>query len=608
MNQTNILSVLSKLRLSQGSMLTHCVHWLTRVYLNIISLHPSKGDLIQPVFKNSLILLLYFKHTKHNLSEISCMLVSAQKNKWTTLIDKLLLLENPYLSTLHINLLQMLLQELILKEKALQPFWNPAYKALSEKLSLLTEIDYADSDLNLLNCSSIKQEVKSPFLTIKEIETQNKNYRKTSLQSYISTRVDKWESENIKTIQEKTVRLHLKLNTQQKEIINEWIDTSRYVYNKTLIKTGEINNYNFMDLRDVLVTNITKMQDPQIINIKNQIKQELNIDNKTKLKEQKKELLKTINKIQNTNVEQWELNTPKEIRASAVKELCNAYKTARANLKNGNIKEFKLKHRLKKQDTQHCKIPKSFINNENGCLKIAPTYLKDLKYVVIGKRNRKEFKNLNIDSDTTLLKRDNKYILCVPVKVNVPKKRKKIINVCGIDPGIRTFLTIYSNRNIKEQVLNKELLKKLNDKIDKLKALRKRRIKLRKIEKHKENIIDGMHWGSINSLTSDNDLIFFGNIESQDIKKKSKNSNLNRALDDLKFYKYKQRLEYKALMNGVKVIKINEAYTSKTCCRCGIIKRNLGSDSIYKCNECQKKRGRDINAAMNIFMKGILTY
>jgi hypothetical protein len=40
----------------------------------------------------------------------------------------------------------MLLQELILKEKDYQPFWNPVYKDLSEKLLLPIEIDYVDSD------------------------------------------------------------------------------------------------------------------------------------------------------------------------------------------------------------------------------------------------------------------------------------------------------------------------------------------------------------------------------------------------------------------------------------------------------------------------------
>jgi hypothetical protein len=35
----------------------------------------------------------------------------------------------------------------------------------------------------------------------------------------------------------------------------------------------------------------------------------------------------------NDIINEWELNTPKEIRAYAIDELCNAYKTAFGNLK-----------------------------------------------------------------------------------------------------------------------------------------------------------------------------------------------------------------------------------------------------------------------------------
>ena len=60
-----------------------------------------------------------------------------------------------------------------------------------------------------------------------------------------------------KTIQ-KSLKIKLKLNLKQKEIINKWIHTSNYVYNKTIEAINKGHKPNFYDLRDLLVTKNTK--------------------------------------------------------------------------------------------------------------------------------------------------------------------------------------------------------------------------------------------------------------------------------------------------------------------------------------------------------------
>ena len=53
---------------------------------------------------------------------------------------------------------------------------------------------------------------------------------------------------------------------------------------------------------------------------------------------------------------------------------------------------------------------------------------------------------------------------------------------------------------------------------------------------------------------------------------KSKNKGLNRATQNTGFLgKFTEFLTYKAELVGKKVIKIDEAYTSKTCFKCGKI-------------------------------------
>ena len=78
-------------------------------------------------------------------------------------------------------------------------------------------------------------------------------------------------------------------------------------------------------------------------------------------------------------------------------------------------------------------------------------------------------------------------------------------------------------------------------------------------------------------------------------------------MNDLKFYQFKQKLMYKCIKNNKKVFFINESYTSKTCSSCGYIWRELKNKKVFECQSCKEVYDRDINAAKNICMKGMLS-
>ena len=190
----------------------------------------------------------------------------------------------------------------------------------------------------------------------------------------------------------------------------------------------------------------------------------------------------------------------------------------------------------------------------------------------------------------------------------------KQINYCGVDPGIRTFMTSFGNNGCTEYLHNNKLLKLLNSKISKLKELRtlkkRNRIlkrKLNNIEIRKDNLINELHWKVITDLLNKNDVIFYGDIKSHDIVKgkSKKNSTLNCNINELKFFKFKERLLFKANEKHKRVILVNEAYTSQTCSNCGFIYKPHCS-KIYDCKNCELKIDRDINASKNILMKGIM--
>ena len=70
----------------------------------------------------------------------------------------------------------------------------------------------------------------------------------------------------------------------------------------------------------------------------------------------------------------------------------------------------------------------------------------------------------------------------------------------------------------------------------------------------------------------------------------------------MKFSEYRKRLEYKCLINNIKIDIIDEAYTSKVCSTCGYCDHELGGEKEYVCIPCNKKRNGDFNSATNIIL------
>ena len=533
----------------------------------------------------------------------------------------------------------MLLLELISKEKDYKPFWTPVYKELSEKLLLPIEIVSADSVSNSLKSSLKKVEGKLPFLTTTEIKVQNKNSLKTYYQLSTSTVANKWEKEVTKPNLLKSLKIKLKTNRNQKNIFDEWLHTSNFVYNKTVKCIQDGDQINFMSLRDKLVTANTKKNnteyktsDDNMNNIRIQKKNlvKLLTNKKITIKEQQtvrdqveileknlqeekdnlKEIKKVLKSSKNEGIQEWELNTPKEIRAGSVNDVCKAYKTGFTNLRLGNIKHFRLGFRKKRENNKCLVLPSNFIKNREGKLSIAPTFLKENTCISMGKKTIKKHKDLVIEHDCRLVKQNNEYWVIVPIPFAIQEKTKPV-NYCGIDPGVKIFMTVFGNQGCMEYKHNEEILKKLDNKIKSMKDKRiinKKRVlkrKIRKTEKRKENLINELHWKTISNLLKTNDFIFYGDIKSHDIVRKGKNRTLNTSMNNLKFYKFKERLLFKSIERGKRVFETKEQYTTQTCSFCGNVYKP-GLSRVYHCSKCRKIIGRDVNAAKNILMKGIV--
>lgn len=91
-------------------------------------------------------------------------------------------------------------------------------------------------------------------------------------------------------------------------------------------------------------------------------------------------------------------------------------------------------------------------------------------------------------------------------------------------------------------------------------------------------------------------------LEDLNVKGMVRNHHLAQSVSDVAFGELCRQIEYKSLLNGVKVLKADRFYpSSKTCSRCGHIKHDLKlSDRTYHCDKCGAVIDRDYNASLNL--------
>ena len=200
------------------------------------------------------------------------------------------------------------------------------------------------------------------------------------------------------------------------------------------------------------------------------------------------------------------------------------------------------------------------------------------------------------------------FTLLVPFK-QVPVNNPNTEYI-SIDPGLKTFLTGITSENIYN--IGTNLIKTVEtnlSKIDNLNKInnKKTRKRVAKIKISNYNLITDLHWKSINYLikTAKVKHIFLGNWSTKSIS--STDGNLKeiykRIASSLRFYEFKQKLQFKCDENNVNLIMVDESYTSKTCSFCTNI-CEINTNRKLNC-KCCFKLDRDINGCINILLKGI---
>lgn len=269
-----------------------------------------------------------------------------------------------------------------------------------------------------------------------------------------------------------------------------------------------------------------------------------------------------------------------------------------------------------KKDKQSALFPKDAISRRNAfeTRNISLTKpLKNIKFRCSDLYLRRLQKyNKNIRSATLSKSKSGNYFLSILVEMEDTELNRfeHTDKQVGIDLGVKDFVItsdgeVFENKHFlkNEEKKLKRLQQQLSRKVKGSNNREKHRVRIAKLFERMTNKKEAYIHYVVNKLLTSYDSIFMEDLNVQGM---LRNHHLSKVISEVGFYKFKEILSNKALVNDKKVISIDRFYpSSKTCSVCGYKKQDLKlSDRSWVCPQCGTKHDRDINAAVNILLEG----
>lgn len=371
----------------------------------------------------------------------------------------------------------------------------------------------------------------------------------------------------------RAIKIRLYPNRTQEQTLNKVLGCYRFVYNQMLARKQ--NAYK-ADKTNLKVTDLSKWFHGIL----------LKDEQYTWLKEQNTKVMK-----------------------QAIRQMDDAYQ--KFFKQHNGFPKFK-----SKKDKQSALFPYEAISKRNTFetrhislttpLKNIKFRCSDLYFSRLQKYNR------NIRSATLSKTKSGNFFLSILIEMEDTELEKfeHTNEQVGIDLGVKDFVItsdgeVFENKHFfkKEEKQIKKLQRQLSKKVKGSNNRKKAQIRIAKLFERITNKKNAyIHYVS-NELLSYFDTIFMEDLNVQGM---LRNHHLAKAIQEVGFYKFKETLVNKALVNGKQVVFVDRFYpSSKTCSVCGYKKRDLKlSDREWVCPKCGTKHDRDINAAMNILLEG----
>ena len=461
------------------------------------------------------------------------------------------------------------------KEKGLFPFWNDQCQATSRMLWLPTVTDLHGSGMNSSG-TSLSATGAGSWFSVNHHLAQKLNYQKTC--SILSTSLVAGCTD-LEVTKSKLVKLSV--TASQKKLMEQWIDTARYVYNQAL---GFLRDY------DASWEGIDARPHDGFVGAMPWVKA-------------RKPSWMDIKKMFTRTLPDWTKSTPFQIKGMAVKQAHEAFwKTCKANKGSGKPTLFNFKSR--KEPEQSIFIPKTAIGTDG----IYPT--------ISGKGLHFCEPLPESFLDSRLISRWGEFYLMLPYKTTL-KSAENQGRVVAIDPGVRKFATYFSDDScgfigsgdfarIQRIAFSLDDLISRASKANKQtkRAMMKAASKVRKKIRH---LIEELHHKTAMFFVKNYDVILLPTFETKQMVGKSGRkirSKTVRSLLTFSHYKFKLFLKHKAFEYGKKVIDVCEAYTSKTHPETGELKNVGAAKKIRLTNGSWVDR--DIVGARNILLRALV--
>ena len=215
----------------------------------------------------------------------------------------------------------------------------------------------------------------------------------------------------------------------------------------------------------------------------------------------------------------------------------------------------------------------------------------------------------------------NRYFIVVPTKVyRRPVREGRRKRTIALDPGVRTFQTMYDDAgngvewgkgDMKQLFRLCRLMDRLQSKMSKAEVRSKKRKSMRRawirIQERIQNLVKDAQCKLAKWLCEEYTVILVPKFETSRMIRKLErkiHAKTARNMVTWRHYQFREMLKAKAkLYSDVKVVECSEAYTSKTCGRCGTIHAKLGGSKTFNCPSCGLEADRDLHAARNILLR-----
>ena len=215
-----------------------------------------------------------------------------------------------------------------------------------------------------------------------------------------------------------------------------------------------------------------------------------------------------------------------------------------------------------------------------------------------------------------LIKKKDKFYLCISVTYNVPDVQiEDVNNIVGVDRGIRFIATTYDSQGKTKFYSGKAIKQKKSCYVEVRKQLQQRktassRRRLKKIGNRENRWMNDVNHCLSKALVNAYPAKTMFALEdltgirgaTEKVRKKDRYVQVSWS-----YYDLGQKLTYKAERKGQKVIKVNARYTSQMCPKCGHTHKSNRDhkNHCFCCRNCGYRSNDDRIGAMNVYMRGV---